>query len=362
MHIRTAAYLLLITTAIAGSAVSSAWSQDPPAATGSSRPGVGTPWLDDVDHLDWGPLSIHTHAALTNTRLSYTPGRLGALPRGETEVMVAISHTNLWGDAPGYLLDMEMTRYSVRIHHGLGEGFEVDAELGALWRGRGVLDSFIEAFHNALGITQSRRTNFSRNQLSFITRGKAGDVVRLTNDDQRVGMANPVIGLRKELIHQSRGRPGLTVGLNIKLPFGDRNMDIGLASGGWDFMLHTALQIPIADPIQIFAVIGLVLSPGEELLMGVPTRHVQSVLLLGFEWRISPNLAFDFHFLRHDGVSKTDEFTPLDLAAHEFLVGFKWAPGRTDDLVFELAVIENSIHDANTPDFGIHLAARIRIR
>ncbi|MGE0432303.1 MAG: DUF3187 family protein [Planctomycetota bacterium] len=322
----------------------------------------GETWLEDVVHLDWGPLSLHTHAAVINTRLSYTPGRLGALPGGQSEILLAVSHTNLWGDAPGYFLDMEMMRASFRFHHGLGDGWEIDAELGLLWRGGGFLDEFIEGFHSLLGITQARRDNFARNQLNFTTRDSRGAIRWLDSSNEGLGMANPVIGIRKELISQLRGRPGLTVGAHIKLPFGDRNMNIGLATGGWDFLVDVGLQLPIADPLQLFVVLGFIMSPGDDEALGIPTREFQTVFLIGFEWRIGVNVSFVFHFLRHDGVALPGNNEPLDLATHEFLGGFKWAPGRTDNLVLEFGVIENSIHDANTPDFGFHLAARIRLR
>jgi opacity protein-like surface antigen len=309
--------------------------------------------------LDWGPLTIKSHAILYHQRLGYTPGRIDVLPAGRGEVTAYISHANIWADMKNYFYDAEWTRYGLRASVGLPLGIEAALDLHLLWRGGGFLDAFIMDFHSWFGVTQARRDRFPRDHLRVATEGPNGELLWLDNSDSALGLANPTLTIRKELIRGFHARPALTAELMIKPPIGTGASD----SQGWQIGLDLAMRWAFADRFQAFVTIGHLFDTVDQKIFGIPTEKFQVFLMLGLEYRVSENVTFVFHFLYQARASSDHAFRLLSLPTHEFVGGLKWAPGGTHDRwIVELGLIENSINDANTPDFGMHLALHHRFK
>lgn len=320
----------------------------------------GWPLLDPFAPLDWGLLTVRSHAALFHLRLSYTPGRMRPLPAGEFEIMASVSHANLWGQRESFLFDGEWTRTALRASVGIADNLELGAEIPFHARSGGFMDSFIMGFHDLFGVTQARRDLFPKNQLRVETTDDTGQhTVWLTDDHTGFAMSNPVIFVRYGLMVQARGRPGITLEFALKLPVG-RVRD-GFATPGFDALGALAVQLPLNENFQFFAVIGAVFSPGD-VIFGIRLVEWQKFFLLGFEIRPASNFTIVFHYLYQDGVAKDRHFDPLWRSTNEFVAGIKWAPDGTDATLIEFGLIENAIHDANTPDVGLHLAVRLRFR
>ncbi len=253
--------------------------------------------LSDRSPLEWGGLSIGSHAPLSHSRLRYTPGRVDVLGVGEWAFDLRVSHSNAWGERPNYILDGEFSRFAFRAHYGFAQGWEAFAEVSATGRSPGILDGFIEDFHDLFGVTQSRRDEYARDQL-LIRRGlESGPATTiLDSSDAGVGMSNPVIGLRYELVDAMQWRPAITLEAGLKLPLGDT--DAGYATRGWDMMFHASIRLPFGNSgWQLFAAGGFVVSPGYESLYGFDSRDFQWTGLLGLHIRLATNLAFVFQYL-----------------------------------------------------------------
>ncbi len=310
---------------------------------------------DEDNHPDMaGPLGIRSEAVLINNRLAWTPRRLHALPLGKMEYALHITHVNLWGWGACYFVDMERTRYSHHVRFGLGDGMEVSAEVPLIWQGGGILDSGIEWFHTTFGFTPLRRPDHPRNDVNFRAQG----VKHLTKSDSGFGFGNPVIGFKKELFHMSRlmELPNIALEALFKLPLGDLRGN--RATKGWDFLVDAQLQVPAGRDLSFYTTLGLLISPGQEVVLGIPTRAIQAFFFFGIEIWLERTVTLEFGYTLHEGVAKSTDFGALHKGAHEFALGFKWAV--QDDVVIEFGIIENSVNDFNTPDFGVHLGLSFR--
>ncbi len=121
-------------------------------------------------------------------------------------------------------------------------------------------------------------------------------------------------------------------------------------------LLALSLNQPLHRLAHLFAAGGVTLSPVRRTLYGMPLASIGKFLLLGAGVHVRPNVALVLHWLIQDGMVETSRFFPMHLSTHEFVLGVKWAPRFWRGGMFELGIIENSVHDANTPDFGVTLA------
>lgn len=314
-----------------------------------------------AEPVDWGPLTVRSHAILFQNRLSYTPGRVQTLAPGVAELNLGINRANLWAQMPGYFFDGEWTRLSLRGHLGLQGGWELEAELAFYDRRGGVMDGLIQAFHRLTHVTQARRLDYPINRLRVETYDSHGRRTWLTDADAGMGVGNPTVGVKKRLcVDACAGWPVLTGELVLKVPVGD--IDRLFASRGVAGMLDLALQQPLGTAFQLYAAMGLIVSPTVHHIYGMQLSQLQKFVLAAVEWRLARPLSIVFHYLNQDGTVELATYSPLNSTTHEFVLGVKWAPGDTDNLLLELGVIENTVHDANTPDFGVHAAVRWRLQ
>jgi hypothetical protein len=128
------------------------------------------------------------------------------------------------------------------------------------------------------------------------------------------------------------------------------------AVGGQELMLALGGKQRIVPGLELVLVTGSVFGlGGRAALYGMPLASVDSFLLLGLTVQLHRRVQLAAHYLKQDGIVDAARFWPMHLSTHEFVLGLRYqkATGRS---WLELGLIENSIHDANTPDFGVTVA------
>lgn len=311
---------------------------------------------DEENRPDFaGPLGIRSEAVLINHGLAWTPGQFHTLFAGEVEHSLFINHVNMWGPGENYFVDMELTRYSHHFRVGLGEGMELSAQIAKVWRGGGILDGTIEWFHNTFDLAKLQRPNHPPNDVKFTADG----VTYLTKRDSGLGLANPVIGFKKELFYMSRimELPNIALEVQVKLPLGDIKGQ--RATKGWDFLLDAQIHVPAGRNLSFYSTLGLLVTPGHKVISGIKTRSVQMFFFFGIEIWLGRNAMFELAYTHHEAVTKESRFGALSKGTHEFALGIKWAVAQ--NLFMEFGIIENSFNDFNTPDFGMHLGITWRV-
>lgn len=323
--------------------------------------------MPSVPMPDWGPIQLQSRAPIFDNRISYTPTRVATLAASQMEFDVTYSHVNIWAQMPGYFFDGEWSRLSLHMQRGLGHGWEVGAAWTLLHRSGGYLDNFIESFHDLFGITQARRQNYPKNQLHVETfRRNPG--IYLGQHDAGYGFGNPVLKFQKQLWRAARTpsaqapthEPQLSLQGAVKLPIG--SISQSFASSRISVLANLALHAPLSTWAHVFVAYGLMLSPTIAQIYGMPLSEVQKFLMLSVLFRVTQRVNLLCQYLNQDGIVEVADFSPMERTTHEFALGLQWAPWRRQNTLLELALIENTVHDANTPDFGFHLGIRTQIQ
>lgn len=306
----------------------------------------------------WGLLSLRSRAPIYDNRLSYPSGRAAVLPRGAAQGVLALSHVNTWAQMRGYFFDGEFSRLEMRLAYGVTPRTEVALHLAGLRRSGGGMDGFIEGFHRLVHVTQSRRDAHPRNALHVSTERDGATRDHLTHSDTGVGWLAPVAVVRRQLLPSQR--TAWVAELHLQLPLGDVRRQY--AAPGPSLLMAITLGQPLAGWLQLTAASGLMVSPRPGQLYGMPLTAVPKFFLLGLTAALGRRVAVAAHYLNQDGIVTDAHFLPMHLSTNEFVLGVLWRPPWTPRALFELGLIENSIHDANTPDFGVSLAMRLSTR
>ena len=292
-----------------------------------------------------GPLTIRSLAPIFPNRLSYTPGRVLPLQPGQIEAMALVSHANIWAQMPGYFFDGEWTRLALRGAYGVACGWEVGAEVALYQRMGGFMDGFIMGFHRLFHVTQARRDRYPRNRLRVDMIDATGTHPQLTEANAGWGLGNPTLAVKKQL------SPGWVAEALLKLPVG--SIQNQFATPNFALALDVAVSQSLGAHFWLDAAFGLVMSPGEQQVYGLQLALLQKFLSVAVQWRPLASLAVVAQYLNQDGIAESCAARPLNQTTHEFALGIKVAPSGNERLLIEAALLENSVHDANTPDFGM---------
>jgi hypothetical protein len=324
---------------------------------------------------DWGLLTLPSQAPLFINRLHFVPGRMIPMRARQWEVGLTLNHVNIWAQMPGYFFDGEWTELALRLFVGLGWGSELGISLPAYRRSGGFLDGFIMGFHRTFGFTQSRRDRYPMNRLRVETRAPEGFITRLGEADAGAGLGNPTVHLRQLLGSRRRylrdgrlpGRSGRAIRserlatavvaeLAFKVPLG--SIARQFATDGMGLLLGLGIQQAVGERVALYASSGVVWAPGTVAVYSIPLTTRQKFLSLGLAMSLTRHLRVVLQYLNQDGMADPFLFRPLNTTTYEFGVGVQWQPAFATHWLAEAGIIENGIHDANTPDFGVHLAIR----
>ena len=97
--------------------------------------------------------------------------RGGVAETGKTETRLVFDATNNFSGSSSsresIQLDGEMYEFSLVLRHGIFQKFELGIDVPYVAHDEGVLDSFIEGWHDAFGFSGGGRNSVGRNQLSY---------------------------------------------------------------------------------------------------------------------------------------------------------------------------------------------------
>lgn len=300
----------------------------------------------------WGPFHQRSHAAISDNRLSYTGTPITPVVPGGMRAQLQLSQANLWAQMPGYFYDGEWTRLQGRFTYGVMPRLEVWVELALVVRSGGFLDGFIEDFHRLFRVTQSRRNLYPRDQLHVATIAADVQTDQLTNHDRGLGLANPVVGAKWQLAGDDGRAPMLAVEAALQLPWGSTGGQFATPRVGG--LAALALAQPLGPMFHLDAAFGLVLVPGTYAVYGMVLSEVQKFLLVTLQMRLGSQAVLAIGYLNEDGRVERATFAPLNATSHEFMLGVRCVAFNA---TWEIGVIENTVHDANTADFGLFLGA-----
>jgi hypothetical protein len=236
-----------------------------------------------------GPAEVRDEQLLAQPRLTLPAISPQTLGRGAWEVRVSALWSNsfAWtqkrpGEDPTnrrFLIDGESFTLDATIRRGLGHTVDVAVRAPVRWRGGGVLDRFIDAWHRVFHLPNADRPSFRRD--AFRIEGLTTEGTPFSLDDRKGGGLGDT-----ELQARWRFRDGASAGpcaalvLRASLPTATGPFaGIGLGGAG-----QVVLDAPLGRSWDLYLGAGLIVQdPGP--IQGIEYATTRVHGFAAFEWR-----------------------------------------------------------------------------
>ncbi len=284
------------------------------------------------------------------------PTRLLTGGESSLQIQFDVSNHSKGSETPQehIVLDGESYRLALIYRRGLGDGWQASVELPVIGHRPGIMDNFIEGWHDTLGLSNSDREPWPKNRLLF-SYSRNGEIVAELADGS-TGLGDLQLQLSRQLMVSEAGRR-LALHASLKLPTGDADHLQG--SGGTDLAFWFSGTAPVLLdkwPVGGYLQAGLLfLGEGDVL----PEQQEDLVWFGGggIHWRVWPWLMLKAQLDAHSSFydSALDQ---LGAGSVMLTVGGS-IPVDGEAGAIDLAIGENLSTDT-TPDFMINLGYRHR--
>jgi len=287
-----------------------------------------------------------------------TVGSASFVPVGHFEGSLTSDVTNNFAtDTSGteaVMLDGETYRFNLGLRYGIAPGCQIGIDIPYLAEGGGVLDSFIEDFHDTFGLPQGDRKSYPRNRLLY-QYSKNGTTKVLVNDGSN-GIGDIRLSGAWQVL-QGDAESSLAVALHasIKLPTGNSNRLFG--SGSTDFALWLTAsddsQLPLGHLTVYAAAGGMAMTDGD--VLKDQQRNLAAFGSLGFGWSPLQWLALKVQADAHTSFYTGSDLKEVNSGSVQLVSGGTIGFGAKTFL--DLGVAEDVLV-ATAPDVVFHLALR----
>lgn len=294
-----------------------------------------------------GPLTLRGQSAFQFLRLSLIPVGVEPLPAGSWLLNATSTWTNRWAWKKNkYLVDAEVLRVGFAATYGVTDWLGLRIEVPFCVRGGGIMDGFIQGFHDAFGLGQAGRDQFPKDRFEITLWRKDGTQFGLTAEDSGIGLEDMILSSQLRVTEGGRYLPQAFLVLHLKVPTGDKGDLYGSGS------VDGGLSILLAKRIWKF--FGYVSAQytrfGGKEIAGIPMRDDQISVLTALEYPWCDRISLVVQELVNTGAAR--DFYQFSEASHEITFGCKVE--TVAGTVLELGLIENLFRFDNSPDFGVH--------
>ncbi len=201
-----------------------------------------------------GPLEVREEFLLAQPRLTLPSLSPDPLPAGEDRVSVGFDWSSdfaLKGAEPNltHFVDGEHRTLAVGYRRGLTPRVTLGARVPLRWRGAGVLDHVIDAWHDFSGLPDNDRGLYPQDQFVMEARGRSGEL--RVDDDPGAGLGNVELS---GLWAWRRPERGLAISLagRAELPTATHPFD----GAGAGFGLQALVAHPLGRTVDVFSGVG----------------------------------------------------------------------------------------------------------
>ena len=289
-----------------------------------------------------GPLEVRGYTIFQLSSFEFTT----PLPTHLSENTYLFQHSATWTNifnAPQGILasDYEVLRIDNRIWYGVTDRLSLGLSVPITAAGGGVMDTFIEGFHDTFGFSNNQRHKAPRNNFS-------ADGV---NYDSEVMISDVTLHARYRLFDN----PGISVGLRLQSP--------SLAPTEWFNHHQVGVGIDITSFYEIdsdlgsfyFTAMASIARLGETTVFDYELTQYQSSLMVGLDWKTSNWLSVITQCVATSGYVNAYEYRKWSF---EVAAGFRIY--ATDNSWVDIGATENLIHLENSADFGVHVGFTVR--
>ncbi len=299
-------------------------------------------------NVGYGPLRIPSQSPFQALRFGLLPRTPSTLAEGSFELGLTESWTNVWArDEGDHVVDFEMLQTSLSAAYGVSD--VLDVELGFVQRSRfgGVMDGFIQNFHDAFSIDQGGRDEVPRGDFALDINGKDGQPgATLTKGDRGSFTESLLMTVQHNVTCGTETLPAFAYALTIRSELGDQE-DLKNAEP-IDLTASVSSSKRFGD-VYGYVSVGLAWF-GKEQFQGIELRTTQLSGLAALEWQFMAGASFVVQYLVSEGVA--EDLGEFSDPSHEVTFGLKAEVATMT--VLEIGIIENIVTSDNSPDFGLH--------
>lgn len=287
---------------------------------------------------DLGALSIPSQSFGTNYYMTYQPSAINPLAPRRQLYELSISHSNYWGLGNRYLLDGEITQYSLSGRVGLG-GLEIGATLRFIWQGGGIFDSAIVWGHRTIGIPLIYRNQLPKDKLMFISYSpQTGFTYKYWREELRI---NDLIISKKVSIL----RDYISSTTSFRIP-------LDSLVKGFGCLQALNFRIPV-DSVDFLLGTALAWHEGH-YLFDIPLLDLHFSFNLTIKANVHKSVALLLGFYGQSPITAEPKFDTSDWA-FEMYSGIQFGLG--DLYYLQIAAINNGIGNYfNSPTFGLFIS------
>lgn len=312
------------------------------------------------DPVRRGPSEIRDEHVLAQPRLTLPALSPATVARGEWSLTIATLWSNSFswdqdvpGEAPGhrsFLLDAESFTVDATLRRGLRHDLDVGLRVPLRWRGGGILDGLIDAWHSALGLPSGNRPDFRRNAFRVEGTTTSGGAFYWTDLPGR-GLGDLELQARWRFLDGGSSSASLALVGRASLPTGTGPF-AGNAAGAAGQLV---LGAPISRRFDLYAGVGSSVQ-GRGPVRGIQYEPLRLQGFLAFEWR---------PWRRVSLVAETNAATRL-VANIEKYPGTHWLLNVTGRIELagrtrlDLGFTENLKDQLSTTDFALYAALSLR--
>ena len=251
-------------------------------------------------------------------------------------------------DLPGenYLVDLESAQMDLTVTYQFTEAWGAYLIVSGASFGGGMLDGFIEDFHQLIGQQDFGRPATTRNDYNLLFDLKAGEYAAYDAPGSG-GLLDPVLGLRYTRTSDDE-RWRLSLESAIKVPLADR--DKALSTGRTDAGVQASLQ-RFSGRNAFYLNVAAVYYAGMDNLVPEPEQLLPTVVV-GYERRMTPrtNLVFQGYVSRSVYGQEQTGLAELTGTKYQLSAGVHHRRGAH---LISFALTENLQNINNTPDVAV---------
>ena len=310
-------------------------------------------------NVGYGPMAVRSQSPFQSLRLGILPRTPSTLAKGQQQLRLGATWSNVWANDDGsfdpanseigpYLLDYESLDANLAYAYGLSDTFELEVEYEQRWRFGGVMDSFIEGFHDLFGLGQSGRDQWPQDQCMIVIDPGDGSPPLILDDGSCGTFARSILlTLQNNVTCGTDKLPALSWSVTGRYAAGNPSE---VEDGDWDVALSVAASHRFGK-FYVYLTLGYAWYSSDSVY-GIELENTQATVLAAGEWRFNPRMSFVLQYLGSEGVAK--DLGPFSDLSNEVMIGWKWELRQAG--VLEIGLLENIVSFDNSPDFGVHAA------
>ncbi len=186
-----------------------------------------------------GPLATRQQQPMALTLFAFRPRRAVTQPKGELGLGAQLAWSSIeeyrqnppFAPSEYVVFDGETVRTTLRARYGIGERTDLEVELPLLYASSGMLDSFIEAWHDFFSLPGGSRELYESDSYEMSVRQGGDELYRL--DANRLAVQDIPLILTRNLRQEDERGPAVALRGAIEVPSGSESR--GFGNGALDF-------------------------------------------------------------------------------------------------------------------------------